>query len=1149
MEEIGEYVLGIDLGTNSLGWAVVRLVDGVPCKLVRAGVRVFEAGVIVTPKGKEETRNVHRRDSRLQRRQTFRRARRLTKVFNLLQRDGLLPPGDTSTPPDRQRFIEGLDKAIRGGAWFAGKHPVCATPKENRTQEQRTEIHRLEQLLPYILRASALDESLPPSHVGRALYHLAQRRGFWSNRKRAPRKNEKPGKVEPGIRSLQSEIDAAGSRNLGEYFSHLSPFERRIRDRYTSRAMYQSEFNAIWRKQAEYNPGLLTDELRKSIFEAIFHQRKGRLRKGLVGRCEFEREERRAPSYSLVYQRFRMFQVVNNFKYRLRGEEWQALADAAREKLIEALERHESMEFKDVRELLGLTKRHSINLQRDKEEARMPGNSTGAQLFGVFGERWFRLGEFEQDKVVGDALSILSAEDFSTRESRAEKYLRNRGVEDLTGAVERFLNVAFEDGYGSLSCKAINRFLPLLRRGFPYGALAAHYPELTPESTKRLIALADAGQPYLTTCEKVLTAPPMRHDPIGSLPPVTAEDVARRIGVIRNPIVVRSVTELRKVVNAIIENFGLPTRVNIELLRELRKPKVVRERIWKENYTRERENDSLRQEIRGKDGSPLPSPRDVEKLKLWNEAAPAGNKCPYCLGNMSRSNLFGDDSPYQIDHIIPRGRSLDDSFVNKVLCHADCNLRKGDKTSWEAFAPENGGDAEAWHRMLRFVGAFGGDKDTAQEKLRRFKMDAERLAKFLERREARQFNDSAYASRVAADYLGLLYGGRTDADGNLRVQPRSGGLTSHFREAWQLNSILGDGGSGNGGRVLKPRHDHRHHAIDAAVIAVTDQGMATRLNEAARQRQLGRPGRFGQFDEPWNGFKADLSSEILNRLTVSHRVSKKVSGALHKETNYSVRDKQYGEGIRRHRVPLTELSEGDVTSDWVIADPGIRRLAQARLTGAGGGKPKKVFAEDPLYFETRDGRRIPIRKVRINEVVKTRQVGSGYRERFVKPENNHHLEIFAILDPKDPEQEIAWDSDGIVTTLEAMQRLRNTSPEQRPTAVKTNGFGENTQFKFSIAPGEILECDAQRKGQKLIAHKPTGEEERRARVRLVVRSISQEEKTGSVKLEMAHITDARRKDEIKKSKGWVTKSPGELFKWRARKVVITPLGDVHEAHD
>jgi CRISPR-associated endonuclease Csn1 len=445
------------------------------------------------------------------------------------------------------------------------------------------------------------------------------------------------------------------------------------------------------------------------------------------------------------------------------------------------------------------------------------------------------------------------------------------------------------------------------------------------------------------------------------------------------------------------------------LLRELRKPKKVREKIWKESFSAERRNDEIRQEIQQGAKVVQPSPRDVEKHKLWKES---GNICPYCLKGMSWANLFGDDSEYHVDHIIPWKRCLDDSFANKVLCHADCNQNKGDRTPYEAF----NGDPDRYDRIIKCVAGFNADKDTLHEKVKRFEMGPKELEEFLAKRTAQQFNDSAYASRLAADYLGLLYGGRHDEQGNVRVQARSGGLTRYFREAWNLNSILGDGEHKNGGKTHKPRHDHRHHAVDGVVIAVTDQGMVQRLNNAAKRGWVGRPGRFGHFDEPWPGFRNELKKEVMEKLVVSHRVSKKVSGALHKDTNYST--KEFGQGVRRHRVLLTDLSEKDVLSDDVIADPGVRKLVRQRLAVLGGGEPKKLFAEDKNlpHFEATDGRRIPVKKVRINEIVKTRPIGKGDRTRFVKPGGNHHLEIFGL--PGSDGRDKKWGAPRVVTMLE-----------------------------------------------------------------------------------------------------------------------------------
>ena len=172
----GDFVLGIDLGSNSIGWALVGLVDGEPANLLRAGARVFDAGMDDTKGlGNEVSRNKARRDARLHRRQLWRHRRRLVKLAHILQRAGLLPEGDVSDPEGRQDFFNRLDAKILVSPWFAVK-------------EQSGPYREPRQVMPYILRATALDEKLEPHLVGRAIYHLAQRRGFLSNRKQVAKR-------------------------------------------------------------------------------------------------------------------------------------------------------------------------------------------------------------------------------------------------------------------------------------------------------------------------------------------------------------------------------------------------------------------------------------------------------------------------------------------------------------------------------------------------------------------------------------------------------------------------------------------------------------------------------------------------------------------------------------------------------------------------------------------------------------------------------------------------------------------------------------------------------------------------------------------------------------------------------------------------
>jgi CRISPR-associated endonuclease Csn1 len=202
-------VLGVDLGANSIGTA---LIDWSKQEILFTGVRIFKAGIDNLDEAKEASRAVARRSSRLTRRQTDRRRRRQAKIYRLLQQAGLLPPGE------------------RGGAEFQA------------LDRRLTAKYGHAEKMPYHLRAKALDGPLDALEIGRALYHLAQRRGFLSNRKAGGKADEEQGKVKGGITELTNKMMAAGARTVGQYFGlHVDTREERIRSRYTHRSMYQAE--------------------------------------------------------------------------------------------------------------------------------------------------------------------------------------------------------------------------------------------------------------------------------------------------------------------------------------------------------------------------------------------------------------------------------------------------------------------------------------------------------------------------------------------------------------------------------------------------------------------------------------------------------------------------------------------------------------------------------------------------------------------------------------------------------------------------------------------------------------------------------------------------------------------------------------------
>lgn len=1069
-------ILGIDLGATSVGWALISVRDGSVQGIVRAGSRVFEAGVEGDlESGREQSRNQKRRQARLQRRQIGRRARKSRKIFRMLQRWGLLPEGESKLPEERQEILTALDLQITKSEWLQKRSKDANVP-------------RPEQVMPYLLRAAALDEQLGPFYFGRALYHLAQRRGFLSNRKESAKKTkdekEETGKVKEGIAALREQIKSSGARTLGEFFSRVDPTAQRIRTRWTARAMYMDEFDTIWDAQARYDTGRYTKERKKALRQALFFQRPLNFPRNLVGECDLEKGEKRAPAHLLISQRFRMLDKLNNLKVLTPGDRERALTPEERQRVLAELETNSDAKFSALKKLLELKKGTKFNLEEGGEE-KIPGNRTNSAMQRVFGERWEKFTPQEKDAVVEYVWSFEKADKLKTAA------MKRWGLSETRA--EELSDTALENDYFSLSRRAMEKVLPLLETGMPYAeARRKLYPEQW-----------------------------AKKEPLALLPPV--QMACKNV---RNPAVVRSLTELRKVVNAAIRKYGKPDEIRIELARDLRNARGERERQWKAG----RENQKLREEAARKILDEMkgykPSGGEILRVRLAQEC---GWKCPYTGNQIPMNALIGGETRFDVEHIIPFSRSLDNSFANLTLCDAEHNRNvKQSRTPGEAY----GSDPEVYQKILERVRSFRSKFRDA--KLRRFLMTTEEVAEHLQNFTSRQLNDTRYATRLAADYLALLYGGRTDKEGNLRIRATAGQVTAMLRDEWKLNVILNDGETSAGGSVRKSRDDHRHHAVDAIVTALTDDGTIAMLSRAAELAPAAGRRRFAPVEAPWTNF-VDTVREEVERMVVSHRVSKRVRGPLHEEFIYSApipvgatvpgktRDKSAGQSEFRLRKPLVKLSAKEAGD---IADPVVQRLVNEKLTEFPGAAPKDVFSvEKNLPFLTaKDGRRIPIRKVRVRKPVPAIAMGAGSKLRHVKAESNHHVEIYAELEEKGRETE--W-AGAVVPLLEAVRRKRAGAP------IFKKDHGPGTEYKFSLSAGEVVECENESTGERRLFH---------------VRGCTQMS-AGGVRVFLAPIADARQKTEIVEDDLYLRPVPNTLRRWKARKVRVTALGDVEEAND
>jgi CRISPR-associated endonuclease Csn1 len=989
-------VLGLDLGPNSLGWALVNDDPESPAvaKIIDLGVRVFPEGVDNFDTSKEISRNEDRRIARGMRRQIRRRARRRRKLKEALIGAGLWP-----SEPERESALYLLD--------------------------------------PYELRARAIRERLEPLEIGRALMHLGQRRGFLSNRKKDRGDKEVQGMLAE-INELAEEIRAGESNTIGEHFAKIRAEEplAKIRNRHTHRSMFEDEFDAIWDEQSQYHPELLTDQLKYGklgkqkypakpiprhderrkglspleafgIYGAIFFQRPMYWPKSVVGLCEFEPKQKRCPRADRHAQRFRLLQEVNNLRYTdpdVRDE--CALDSKQRAVLLDYLATREKATFEQIKKKLGFLESVKFNLERGQRPS-IKGMAVDHMMAAKVGKTWHDRPEDEKDAIVRMLLN----------NEREDDAILSRLVSDFgfsAESAEAALSVDFPAGYHNLSQKAIDKLLPHLERGLVYQSAS------DPEKS----ALHAAG--YLRRDE-------LRRRLFDKLPDpcrVRAGDL--RIGDIPNPVVKRALVELRKVVNAIIREYGKPDGVHLEMTRTMQVGKERRSEMSSQMREREAQREEAAEAVRKLN---VKITRDaILRYLIWEEQA---HECVYCGKPISQKQLFSGEA--DLDHILPYSRCLDDSQMNKIVCHRKCNHGKGNRTPYEWLADS---DPDAYDRVCLQVGSLLKRGLMPYKKFRRFLQKELELDSFI----ARQLTDTGYIVRATGEYLRCLF------DQDHHVLGLKGQLTAELRWHWGLGSILEElpdspAWRENGHELRvgeKNRADHRHHAIDAVVVALTNRKRLHQLSDIVKRGGAKAHGEI--LEDPWPNFREDVVQAI-KKVNVSHRVERKVAGKLHEETLYGPTP-TLGEWVVRK--PVSNLSPNEIER---IRDDKIREIVIAELKKGGidfgrGKKPdaKKMKA---ILSNLQMPSGVPIKKVRLIKPELTIQpVRAGRPDQaFVKPGSMHHLCIFEWYENGKSKREAVF-----VTMLEAMNRLKRGEP----LIQKTHPDRPDAKFVMSLAGREMV---------------------------------------------------------------------------------------------
>lgn len=991
--------LGIDLGSNSIGWAIV---DKANNQIVNTGVRIFPEGVENYGQGeKEKSHNAQRRENRGKRKQFFRKKLRKKLLLRLLADSGMAPVSKETVNSGDLKLLTSMPE-MRD--WFM--------------------------MNPYELRSQAVKGKISLPELGRVFYHLSQRRGFQSNSRYASdessvlydeigKNEEKTGKA--GIVATEK---AMNGRSLGETLYDLYPqnsvpynfSNERIRNRYTKRSMYIDEFNRIWYKQSESHKGL-TDGL-KQKFGAIdtdsekngvlFYQRKLRSQKKLIGKCTFEPKKSRSPISTIDYEYFRVYQFINTIEYN-----GNRLNESEREIAVKLLLSKEYPKISELRKKLGL---HSDEYKFNyKDDHKMPGAFTLSKLSSrkFFGKEWFEKPPKEQEDIWH---VVFSFDDIS----RLKKY-----AIDVWGfpeeSAEGISKWKPRQGYSSLSRKAIKNILPFLKLGYQYhiavvlggvkNAFGREWENLDDNKKKLLFdniediiekpnkggfitGLKEFLKTEYSLSEKQLSK--LYHhssnintrEILDKLP--VGPDADRVIQSIKNPVVVKGLFELRKLVNALIDEYGSFDQINIELARDLKASSAQRLKMINKNKELEEKNEEAIQELRN-----IPvnvSHENILRYRLWKECQ---HTCPYSGRPIPIEKLFS--SEVQIEHIVPYSRSLDDSFMNKTLCYEDINREKGKRTPFEYYSTTGNG---AWAKAKQVALSIFYDSAEFPARYQKFKRFVRESVIDDDNFIARQLNDTRYLSREAKNYLSQVCN---------RINVPTGQHTANLRKKWGLNNVLSKSDE-------KERDDHRHHAIDALVVACMDRHF---MQELSKWNRYSKNYQMKKFPHPWPSFMQDAEQSI-NEVLVSYSKKRKIlvstkvktkkngkffinnsqsaRGQLHKESIYGKRMSLYD---GKHHYHIRKPLENITTQKQVekIVDPVIRKRVKDHVATTGEfiffrnkeGKKKIPI----LFLPNKNGDDVPIRKVRVTEEKSNAELlYEEVSKTAVDPRKNHHVLIY-----------------------------------------------------------------------------------------------------------------------------------------------------------
>lgn len=818
---------GFNLGISNIGWAVYDVENNA---LVKLGVHTFDPAE--HPKDGKSLA-LPRREARGQRRRIRRRAYRMKSIKSFLINSDLITHG----------AMELLYAANGNG----------------------NDLYNV-----YELRAKALDSVIGNHDLVKILVHLAKHRGFKSNRK-GDGKDKDSQKMKAAMRENNTLLGAY--RSIGEMF-YLNPkFSDRKRN-FTGdyrcmvlRSDLESEANLILETQARLGNERLSKEFIERYLTMFNWQKSFDWNNnilGMVGKCQFEKNELRAPKACYSSEMFVALSKLNNIRYEVDSieyhlpvEEVAAIIQLAKNRTAKKF----NISYKTLRKFLALGDDARFN--HVKYDANIDFLACEAELIKEL--------EFKGYHELKSALITRGELLWSNLESNIDVLDQvgiiltyNKTDDMIQSALKTLLN---SNGFNQSQTSSI--IDAIIENGIEFSKNI----NLSLKVIRKLIPFLEQGKRYDQACELagyVFTG--NLHEKQSKLPSL------KQLGIdqdLTNPVAIRAISQFRKLVNTLIRQYGPPYQINMQMMRDIGKTRELRNKIHSEHKKREVKNQQLFSEFIELFGV-RPVRDELLRYRLWKQQ---GNKCLLSQQHIPVDAVRHGNYLCQITHILPLSRCFDNGVNNKILAYTSEVQGKRDQSVYEYLMFDE--------QKLNWLNEYSEYllKHTAELG---YNYNKHRLLGL------KTFNDSDYINRNLTDssYIATYCYNYVrqhlkfaDSKNKLPVRVITGQATGFLRARWGL-------WKDKDANVL-------HNATDAAVVAVFSEKMKQRVTKFLQleEQAIGNSDDyvdqstgevFEFFPRPHINFKNEVNDHLA-KIFVSRMPRHKIAGKVHDDTIRSLK--------------------------------------------------------------------------------------------------------------------------------------------------------------------------------------------------------------------------------------------------------------------